>query len=124
MIRFYGTTSPSGFTYGTFLVVSGGAAVGGGLQTLAGWGTFSSASDARHKAVLVHRRVAMCHCSEVLGSAAGQARRRSRPSCLMAAEGLDYSRVGRRRCGDLPGMSTVAARSSATPARRRAAAPG
>ena len=45
MIRFYGTTSPNGFTYGTFLVVSGGAVVGGGLQTLAGWGTFSSAGQ-------------------------------------------------------------------------------
>ncbi len=71
-------------------------------------------------AVLVHRRVAMCHCSEVAGSAAGQAGRRSRRSCLLAAEGPDYSGVGRRRCGDLPGMSMVAARSSATPARRRA----
>ena len=40
-IRFYGTTSPNGFTYGTFLVVSGGAVPGGGLATLAGWGTFS-----------------------------------------------------------------------------------
>jgi hypothetical protein len=41
MIRFYGTTSANGFTYGTFLVVSGGAGHGG-LSSLAGWGTFSS----------------------------------------------------------------------------------
>ena len=44
MIRFYGTTSENGVTYGTFLVVSGGAA-NGGLATLAGWGTFSSAGQ-------------------------------------------------------------------------------
>jgi hypothetical protein len=41
LIRFYGTTTPYGFTYGTFLVTSGGAA-NGKLAGLAGWGTFSS----------------------------------------------------------------------------------
>ena len=41
LIRFYGTTTPYGFTYGTFLVASGGAA-NGKLAGLAGWGTFSS----------------------------------------------------------------------------------
>ena len=41
-IRAYGTTSANGFTKGTFLVTSGGAPVGGGLDTLAGYGTFSS----------------------------------------------------------------------------------
>lgn len=40
-IRAYGTTSPSGVTNGTFIINSGGAQ-GGGLGTLAGWGTFSS----------------------------------------------------------------------------------
>ena len=40
-IRFYGTTSEDGSTYGTFLVASGGTG-NGGLSTLAGWGTFSS----------------------------------------------------------------------------------
>ena len=40
-IRAYGTTSANGSTYGTFLVVSGGAG-NGGLSSLAGWGTFSS----------------------------------------------------------------------------------
>jgi hypothetical protein len=47
-MRFYGTTSPNGFTYGTFLVTSGGTATGttyGALSTLAGWGTFSSAGQ-------------------------------------------------------------------------------
>ena len=44
MIRFYGTTSANGFTYGTFLVVSGGAGHGR-LSSLAGWGTFSSAGN-------------------------------------------------------------------------------
>jgi hypothetical protein len=40
----YGTTSTSGVTSGTFLVVSGGAG-GGGLGTLAGYGTFTSAGE-------------------------------------------------------------------------------
>ena len=38
----YGTTTANGTTYGTFLITSGGATVGGGLDTLAGYGTFSS----------------------------------------------------------------------------------
>jgi hypothetical protein len=42
LLRFYGTTTANGFTYGTFLVTSGGAA-NGKLAGLAGWGTFSSA---------------------------------------------------------------------------------
>jgi hypothetical protein len=41
-IRAYGTTSANGVTKGTFVVTSGGTAVGGGLDTLAGYGTFSS----------------------------------------------------------------------------------
>ena len=41
-IRAYGKTSANGFTWGTFLVTSGGSSVGGGLDSLAGWGTFSS----------------------------------------------------------------------------------
>jgi hypothetical protein len=41
IIRFYGTTSANGFTYGTYLIASGGAGLGG-LSSLAGWGTFSS----------------------------------------------------------------------------------
>jgi len=44
MMRFYGTTSANGFTYGTFLVVSGGTG-SGGLSSLAGWGTFSSVGN-------------------------------------------------------------------------------
>ncbi len=44
MMRFYGTTSANGFTYGTFLVVSGGTGFGG-LSSLAGWGTFSSVGN-------------------------------------------------------------------------------
>jgi hypothetical protein len=46
LLRFYGTVLPSGQTYGTFLVVSGGLApmngpgAAGGLDTLAGYGTF------------------------------------------------------------------------------------
>ena len=40
-IRAYGTVSPNGLTSGTFLITSGGAS-GGGLGTLAGYGTFSS----------------------------------------------------------------------------------
>jgi hypothetical protein len=45
----------------------------------------------------------------------------SRPSCLVAAERPDYPRVGHRRRGDSPDMSTVAARSSAISALRRRA---
>jgi hypothetical protein len=41
-IRAYGTTSPNGYTSGIFVVDSGGAE-SGGLGTLAGWGTFTSA---------------------------------------------------------------------------------
>ncbi len=42
-VRAYGMSSANGSTYGTFLIVSGGAvAAKGGLSTLAGWGTFSS----------------------------------------------------------------------------------
>lgn len=44
LIRFYGTTSANGFTYGTFLVDSGGTGHGG-LSSLAGWGTFSSVGN-------------------------------------------------------------------------------
>jgi hypothetical protein len=44
-LRFYGTTSAGGVTYGTFLVTFGGAVPSGELQTLAGWGTFSSAGQ-------------------------------------------------------------------------------
>jgi len=44
LIRFYGTSSRNGFTHGTFLVVSGGAA-NGQLANLAGWGTFSNAGQ-------------------------------------------------------------------------------
>jgi hypothetical protein len=40
-IRAYGTVSPNGVISGKFLVTSGGAS-GGGLGTLAGYGTFSS----------------------------------------------------------------------------------
>jgi hypothetical protein len=43
-MRFYGTSAPNGSTYGTFLITSGGAVIGGGLQTLAGWGTFYGSS--------------------------------------------------------------------------------
>jgi len=42
-IEAYGTTSADGLTTGTFLITSGGGGYGlGGLDTLAGWGTFSS----------------------------------------------------------------------------------
>ncbi len=41
-ITAYGTTSANGVTNGTFLITSGGATVGGGLDTLAGYGSFSS----------------------------------------------------------------------------------
>jgi hypothetical protein len=43
-IRFYGTTTARGLTFGTFLVTSGGTG-NGGLSTLAGWGTFTSAGQ-------------------------------------------------------------------------------
>ncbi len=43
-IEAYGTTSADGYTSGTFLVITGGAG-NGGLSTLAGWGTFSSADE-------------------------------------------------------------------------------
>jgi hypothetical protein len=41
-IRIYGSTSPSGKTFGTFVVASGGALSPGSLSTLAGYGTFTS----------------------------------------------------------------------------------
>ena len=46
-IRAYGTSTKNGYTYGVFLIVSGGpmtqsGASTGGLGTLVGWGTFSS----------------------------------------------------------------------------------
>jgi hypothetical protein len=41
-ITAYGATSANGVTRGTFLITSGGASVGGGLDTLAGFGSFSS----------------------------------------------------------------------------------
>ena len=41
-IRVYGTTSPSGATQGTFLVVSGGGLAPGSLSTLAAYGSFTS----------------------------------------------------------------------------------
>jgi hypothetical protein len=43
-IRAYGTVFPNGWTSGTFLIASGGAS-GGGLATLAGYGTFSSRGE-------------------------------------------------------------------------------
>lgn len=43
-IEAYGETSAHGSTSGTFIVISGGAG-NGGLSTLAGWGTFSSAGE-------------------------------------------------------------------------------
>jgi len=42
-LRFYGTTTAKGLTFGTFLVTAGGTGIG--LPTLAGWGTFSSAGQ-------------------------------------------------------------------------------
>ena len=42
-LRFYGTTTARGLTFGTFLVTAGGTGIG--LPTLAGWGTFSSAGQ-------------------------------------------------------------------------------
>ena len=56
LIRFYGTTSASGFTHGTFLVSSGGAA-NGQLANLAGWGRFSSAGHGKWRLV-EHLRIA------------------------------------------------------------------
>jgi hypothetical protein len=56
LIRFYGTTTASGFTYGTFLVYSGGAP-NGGLAQLAGWGTFFSAGYGTWRLV-EHLRIA------------------------------------------------------------------
>jgi Protein of unknown function (DUF3224) len=55
-IRFYGTTSPSGFAHGTFLIVSGGAA-NGQLANLAGWGTFYSAGH-RTWRLIEHLKIA------------------------------------------------------------------
>jgi hypothetical protein len=56
-IRFYGTSSANGWTHGTFLIVSGGAVPGGGLQTLAGWGTFSSSSPTGTWRLVEHLRI-------------------------------------------------------------------
>jgi hypothetical protein len=42
-LRFFGTTTAHGLTFGTFLVTGGGTGIG--LPTLAGWGTFSSAGQ-------------------------------------------------------------------------------
>jgi hypothetical protein len=42
-LRFYGTRTATGLTYGTFLVTAGGTGIG--LPTLAGWGTFTSAGE-------------------------------------------------------------------------------
>jgi hypothetical protein len=44
LIRFFGTTSPNGFSHGIFLISSGGAG-NGQLAGLAGWGTFSNAGQ-------------------------------------------------------------------------------
>jgi hypothetical protein len=41
-ITAYGTVSANGVARGTFLITSGGGTVGGGLDTLAGFGSFSS----------------------------------------------------------------------------------
>jgi hypothetical protein len=56
-IRFYGTSAANGSTYGTFLIVSGGAVPGGGLQTLAGWGTFSGSSPTGTWRLVEHLRI-------------------------------------------------------------------
>jgi hypothetical protein len=56
LIRFYGTTTASGFTYGTFLLYSGGAP-NGGLAQLAGWGTFFSAGYGSWR-LIEHLRIA------------------------------------------------------------------
>ncbi len=56
-IRFYGTSAANGWTHGTFLIVSGGAVPGGGLQTLAGWGTFSSSSPTGTWRLVEHLRI-------------------------------------------------------------------
>ena len=45
-IEAYGTASAKGLVSGVFLIVSGGGA-GGHLETLAGWGTFSSSGEPR-----------------------------------------------------------------------------
>lgn len=42
-LRFFGTTTARGVTFGTFLVTAGGTGIG--LPTLAGWGTFTSAGQ-------------------------------------------------------------------------------
>ncbi len=56
-IRFYGTSAANGSTYGTFLIVSGGAVPGGGLQTLAGWGTFAGSSPTGTWRLVEHPRI-------------------------------------------------------------------
>ncbi len=43
--RLYGTTSPSGFTNGSFLISSGGGLTPGSLRTIAGFGTFTSSGQ-------------------------------------------------------------------------------
>jgi hypothetical protein len=56
-LRFYGTSSANGSTHGIFLIISGGAVPGGGLQTLAGWGTFSSRSPTGTWRLVEHLRI-------------------------------------------------------------------
>ncbi len=56
-IRFYGRSAPNGSTHGTFLIVSGGAVPGGGLQTLAGWGTFYGWSPTGTWRLVEHLRI-------------------------------------------------------------------
>jgi hypothetical protein len=61
LLRFYGTVLPSGLAYGTFLVVSGGLApmngpgAAGGLDTLAGYGTFYGSVNSWH--LVEHLRI-------------------------------------------------------------------
>jgi hypothetical protein len=56
-MRFYGTSAANGSTYGTFLITSGGAVPGGGLQTLAGWGTFSGSSPTGPWRLVEHLKI-------------------------------------------------------------------
>ena len=50
-LRFFGTRTAKGLTFGTFLITAGGTGVG--LPTLAGWGTFTSAGQRPGKWKLV-----------------------------------------------------------------------
>jgi hypothetical protein len=56
-LRFYGTSAANGSTSGTFLITSGGAVPGGGLQTLAGWGTFYGSSPTGTWHLVEHLRI-------------------------------------------------------------------